>query len=473
MIALLVLVFFAILTMFGSFVKIKNFTKCIALIGVTLALAAVFYEYNTQGFLSSKFSDLSPIPMLYFGSYSLCFTGLLLIFTFFIILISESDKVYSKYPWSEFYTLILFSLCGAICMVSQTHLLMLFLGIEILSIPLYVLATSKKDDVYSNEAGLKYFLMGAFATGILLFGIALIYGSTGTLDFFHINQMTENGQLFQVSKIFWIGLVLLIIAMLFKIAAVPFHFWSPDVYEGSPNIVTLYMATVVKTASVGCFLWLMYGFFGSLFSFWSQILVYIAAITLIISNFSAVNQTSFKRILGYSSISQVGYILIGMIAIGANNAESGNIVYFLLAYGLASISLFAALILVAEKSGNNTIESFNGLVHRNKFLAIAILIAILSLAGIPITAGFFGKFLILSSAITTNLWLVILALISSAISIYYYFKIIHAVFFKEAILNDEKIKLPFLFAFVIAAITASLILLCYKVELLTSLLNKF
>lgn len=473
MIALIVLVFFAILVMFGSFVKIKNFTKGIALLGVLTALGFVVYEYLNKGVLSANFYGISALPMLYFGSYSLSFTAVILVFSFFIILLSEPSKYESKYPWTEFYALILFSLCGAICMVSQMHLLMLFLGIEILSIPLYVLATSDKQNVYANEAGLKYFLMGSFATGILLFGLALIYGTTGTLDFFHINQMIEMGQMAFMPVLFRVGLIMLIIAMLFKIAAAPFHFWSPDVYQGSPNIVTLFMATVVKTASVGCFMWLMYGYFSAMFSFWEQLLMVVAAITLLLSNITAAAQTSFKRMLGYSSISQVGYILIGFIAIGSSRAESGNILYYLLAYGIASIILFAGLIVVTEESEDQTFDAFNGLFERNKFLSIAMLLAMLSLAGIPITAGFFGKFLVLSSAVNQHLWLVVIALISSAISIYYYFKVIQAIFFKAPFDNHGRFQLSWSYIIAIGLATISIFALCLKVDFITSLLNQF
>jgi NADH-quinone oxidoreductase subunit N len=472
MIALIVLVISAILTMFGSFVKIKNFTKSIAVLGVAAALAANIYEYYMHGSVNDSLRAISPIPMLYFGSFSLCFTGIMLFFTLLILLLSDCKEYHAKYPWSEFYALVLLSLCGAICMVAQTHLLMLFLGIEILSIPLYVLATSNKLNVYSNEAGLKYFLMGAFATGILLFGIALIYGTTGSLDFFRVNQLTESGEIFRISSLFWVGVVLMILAMLFKIAAVPFHFWSPDVYEGSPNIVTLYMATVVKTASIGCFLWLMYGFFGSIFGFWQFLLCIVAGMTLFVANITAVGQTSFKRMLSYSSISQVGYILIGFVAIGSSRAESGNIAYFLLAYGIASIALFAGIMAVSEKSGNNSFDAFNGLFEKNKFLAIAMLLATLSLAGIPLTAGFFGKFLILSSAIQAHLSLVIIALINSAISIYYYFKLIHAMFFKASS-DHVPVKLSISYFFVLTVAISAIFLLCYKADVMAALLNQF
>lgn len=323
-------------------------------------------------------------------------------------------------------------------MFSFTNLTMLFLGIEILSIPLYVLAGSRRDDLNSNEAALKYFLMGAFATGILLFGMALLYGATASFDLLSIARAIGNGG--AMSGMLKAGILLVIIGLSFKISAVPFHFWAPDVYQGSPNLVTAFMATVVKTAGFAAFYRLFAIAFPAAEGFWSVPVAAIAALTMTLANLTALFQTDFKRMMAYSSISHAGYLLLAILAIGTEGADRA-LLFYALTYSLATICAFGAYMVVAESSGNGSFAAFNGLSNRQPLFAAALAIAMLSLAGIPPTAGFFGKYFLFTAAFAKYPWLIVLAVVNSAISIYYYFKIIIAMYFTREE-TGESISIP-------------------------------
>ena len=338
-------------------------------------------------------------------------------------------------------------------MTSFNNMIMLFLGIEILSISMYILAGSNKSSLSSNEAALKYFLMGAFATCFLLFGIALIYGQTASFNLNEIanafSQKTGN------QTMIYAGIFMMMIAMLFKVSAVPFHFWAPDVYQGSPTVVTAYMSTVVKTAAFAAFLKLFMTSFRGMESTWSSTLWVISSATILIGNITAVYQTNFKRMLAYSSISHAGYMILAILAM--NNLSSGSLLFYTIAYSVSSITSFAVLLIVNKNTGSESIESFYGLGRRNPLLAAVIIIAMLSLAGIPPTAGFFAKYYIFSAAVQNNLTsLVLIAIAGSLIGVFYYFRIIIALFRdKEA----QKIDLNFGYRAVLILTTAIALIL--------------
>lgn len=331
---------------------------------------------------------------------------------------------------TDHFALIIFSLIGGVMMVSYSNMAMLFLGIEILSIPMYVLAGSKKDDVLSNEAGFKYLIMGAFATGFLLFGIALIYGTTASFDLPTIAEyIGTHGA--NVPSIFYVGILLMLIGMAFKVSAVPFHFWAPDVYQGAPTQVTAFMATIVKTAAFAAFLRLFMGYLGGASGTWVNIVWVMAALTLLTGNITAIVQSSTKRMLAYSSIAHAGYMLLGLIAINAYSTS--GILLYTLAYSIGSIASFGVLSIVADAKGGDGVDSFNGLAKKNPLLAFAMTVALLSLAGIPPTAGFFAKYYIFTAAFHAGYpWLVLIAILASLIGVYYYFRIIIAMYFKES-----------------------------------------
>jgi NADH-quinone oxidoreductase subunit N len=331
---------------------------------------------------------------------------------------------------AEYYALMQFSVVGALIMVSFQNLIMLFVGLEILSVALYVLAGSDKRNLRGNEASIKYFLMGAFATGILLFGIAMFYGATGSFD---INSGGTLANVAPNAKIFfWIGLIFIFIGLLFKISAAPFHFWTADVYQGSPTIFTAFMATIVKTAVIFSLYRLATYSFGFEYVSWSKFLVIIIGLSMLIGNLTAVYQSNFKRVLAYSSISQAGFMLLSLIGLGQQSF--GNLGFYTLSYAFATISAFGVFLIVSSnqlKDGrpNENIEVFKGLFARNPDLALILLISMLSLSGIPLTSGFWSKFFVLNDAAAKGyLWILILGIVMSAVSLYYYFKPIRATF---------------------------------------------
>lgn len=357
------------------------------------------------------------------------------------------DEVYTQ-P-AEYYAILLFSLVGALLMVSFDNLIMLFVGLEILSVAMYVLTGSDKRNLRSNEAALKYFLMGSFATGFLLFGIALLYGTTRSLYLSGIINMLAHTTTESLPSFFYAGIILLAIGLLFKISAAPFHFWTPDVYEGAPTIFTMFMSTVVKTAGFAAIYQILDVTFAGYQRNWIIVVYFITIITLIIGNISAVYQQSAKRMLAFSSISHAGYMLLTVCA--NQPTTSSNILYYSLAYTLATAVSFAVLMVVAEyQTGRvdkpENFSSLNGLAKNNPDLAFAFTIAILSLAGIPLTAGFWGKFFVFNDMFSKNLtYPIIIAVLMSAVGIYYYFKGITSVYFNNGTI--EKIETPFLFKF--------------------------
>lgn len=425
MTALIVLFTTAIIALFAGLTKNRGLLQPIALIGSLLALGATVNDLLGGG--PANWNDMYP-RMFLFDQYALAFGGVTILATSLIIALSGWGFRNLNETLGDNYGLILFSLTGALVMFSFTNLTMLFLGIEILSIPLYVLAGSRRDDPSGNEAALKYFLMGAFATGILLFGMALVYGATASFDLQSIARSIEAGP--AQSGMLNVGILLMIIGLSFKVSAVPFHFWAPDVYQGSPNLVTTYMATVVKTAGFAAFYRLFSMAFPGAESFWSIPVAVVAGLTMTVANLTAIFQTDFKRMMAYSSISHAGYLLLAILAIGTEGSDQA-LLFYTLTYSLATICAFGAYMVIAEQNGDGSFSAFNGLGSKQPLLAAVLAISMLSLAGIPPMAGFFGKYFLFVAAFEKYPWLVVLAVINSAISIYYYFKIIIAMYFSR------------------------------------------
>ncbi len=366
--------------------------------------------------------------MLVVDNFSTVFSTLMIFGTFLIFLIARHYFRSFEKPMEDVYSVLLFSLVGAITITMMGNLTMFFVGLEIMSVSLYILAGSKKTSPSSNEAAMKYFLMGAFSTGILLFGITLIYGTTGTFDLFEIGKWTiENKD--SVPLVFKAGIILILVAMAFKVGAVPFHFWVPDVYHGSPTLVTAYMATVAKIAGLAAFYRLFSMCFSNLQDFWGPIVWVLSFGSILLGNLAALHQSHVKRMLAYSSIAHTGYILMGFI--NFNNFTTGALFYYSAAYLLSTIGAFVVLMLVREDIKTGTVDAFNGLMKKNKFLSIAMIIFLLSLTGIPPLAGFMAKFNIFTTALENRfIWLTITAILGSAISVAYYFKIIIAMLLK-------------------------------------------
>lgn len=362
--------------------------------------------------------------MLFFDTFGLlanciCFGSTLLYF-----LLSGRDLEKVGVNVAEYFALIFFVLCGVGLVTTFNTLLMLFIGIEIISIPLYILTGSDKRNLKSNEASLKYFLMGAFSTGLMLLGIAFLYGASTTGTFFIDDLGVGKAAL---SPLFISGLLFLLVSMGFKVSAAPFHFWTPDVYDGAPTVFTSFMATIVKAAIFIGFIRLFDEAFGDSQPRWQLFVAILAAATLFIGNLTAVFQQSVKRMLAYSSIAQAGFMLLALLSL--NGIAKQGIILYAAAYCLATIGIFAILI----KMKDYTFEGFNGLAKHHPVLAATCTIFLLSLSGIPLTAGFFAKYYMLSAVIATGkfLWLVIFAVLCAAVSVYYYFRVIQAMYFKE------------------------------------------
>ena len=425
--ALITLSVLAILVLYLGLYKAKNALLPVTLLGLALSLVFTVLEWN---------SGARPIysGMMLFDNFAVAFTSICIFSTMLILLISKDYFEHISEHVAEYYTIILFSLVGILVMVSFHNLSMLFIGIEIMSVSLYILAGIRKNDFKSNEAALKYFLMGAFSTGFLLFGIALLYGATGSFDLAEIkNYVIVNPT--EISPLFYTGVMMLIIGLCFKVGAAPFHFWTPDVYEGSPTLITAFMSTVVKTAGFAAFLRLFLMCFAPLHDFWMPALLIISVITLFIGNVTALYQHSFKRMLAFSSISHVGYMLFAIVALGQDSINS--VFIYATAYSIASITAFAVLILVKRQTGSDNFNGFNGLAKKNPFIALTLTVSMLSLAGIPLTAGFIGKFMMFSTALSEyHVWLVVLAVINAVIGIFYYFRVIVAMYFKDAERNE-------------------------------------
>ena len=418
--------------------KAKNSLLPVTVIGLVAALILAVMQWN---------DGAQPIysGMLLFDNFAIAFSGLTILSTILILLLSKGyfEKISSHV--AEYYALILFALVGIIVMLSYNNLTMLFIGIEIMSVSSYILAGIKKNDFASNEAALKYFLMGAFSTGFLLFGITLIYGSSGSFGLEAIRDYVITHPR-GIDPLFYTGIMLIVVGLCFKVGAAPFHFWTPDVYEGSPTLITTFMSTVAKTAGFAAFLRLFMASFGPLSDFWVPVLVVIAIVTLVIGNVTALYQQSFKRMLAFSSISHAGYLLFAIIALGAASANA--VFMYTAAYSIASIIAFGALILVQQNTDSENFESFNGLAAKNPFLAVVLTIAMLSLAGVPLTAGFIGKFYMFNSALSHyQVWLVIIAVVNAIISIFYYFRVIIAMYFRSA--ERTEVIVPVYYTFVL------------------------
>lgn len=386
--------------------------------------------------------------MIVSDNFSTPFSCLFIILTVFLIALTPNFHEKQIHKISDFVSIKLFLLTGAVAMVAFGNLAMFFLGIEILSISLYVLAASNRLSLKSNEAGMKYFLMGAFASGFILFGIALIYGAIGSFD---MAVIQEAGTSADVEDWFYIGAILLSIGMLFKIAAVPFHFWAPDVYEGSPALTTALMSTLAKVVAMAAFFKLVSAMNVNLPDSSQTALMLISILSMTIGNIMALRQNNVKRMLAYSGISHAGFMLMTLLAV---STSAGILLYYASAYALAGIAAFSVLLYVTKDKDNEDIFNFNGLGKTNPLLAAVLTGALLSMAGIPIFSGFFAKVFLFGQMLNAgHVILVIVAVVNSIISVGYYFKLILAMYTKDA--TEAAKPVPFVYS---AVATAAILL---------------
>ena len=412
---------FGIVMMFAGLVV--NNKKSVVAIAALLFIALLGVNIWDLATISPNAPQLLFSNMLRVEHYSLWFNTLMTGCSVLYVLLmgKEIQKVGTHV--AEYFALIFFILCGLYILSTYNNLLMLFIGIEILSIPQYILAGSDKRNLKSSEASLKYFLMGAFSTGILLMGIALLYGAARTFNIMDMVGVLHSDAL---NPLALAGIMFIMIALSFKVSAAPMHMWTPDVYDGAPTPFTAYMATIVKASAFFAFIRLFQVSFNSLSEHWTIILAIITAATLLVGNVTAVFQQSVKRMLAYSSIAQAGFMLFAVLAI--NKFAWQGIIIYAVAYSVATIGIFSVLV----KLKDYTYDGFNGLAKKEPLLAFTASIFLFSLAGIPLTGGFMAKYYVLLAVVQQGhlLWLVIFGLLMAAISVYYYFRVIIAMYFK-------------------------------------------
>jgi len=442
--ALIILTFFAVVLMFaGIFLKQKSVIRLIAITGLFISLVANILE--TKGI---RFFRIDIEGMMHFDQFALFFISISLLCTFIFFMLTSKDIEKVGVNYSDYFALIFFVHCGIVLASSFSSLLILFLGIEIISIPLYILTGSDKRNLKSNEASLKYFLLGSFSTGLMLMGITLIYGEAGTFLIQNLLGGEAKPGLLVIA-----GIMLLIFSMAFKVSAAPFHFWTPDVYDGAPTVFTSFMATIVKSAAFIAFIRLFYQGFGNIHETWKFSIAIITVLTLAIGNITAVFQQSVKRMLAYSSIAQAGFMMMAILALNTTSTE--GLLLYVVAYSLATIGLFSILV----KMKDYTFEGFNGFAKHQPVLAAAALIFLLSLAGIPLTAGFISKFYMIKAVLQSGsyLWVAIFAVLMAAISVYYYFRVIQAMYFKEG--PSQTMGIPTSYKWLISFVAIVIILI--------------
>lgn len=386
---------------------------------------------------------------LYIGMYKvITFNGLFIsddmahLMKFFIYLTVLFSFIYSRQyiderqmPSGDYYILGLFSTLGMMILVSAHSLLTIFLGLELMSLPLYAMTAIRRTDSDASEAAMKYFVMGSIASAMMLYGISLIYGATGKLDLLEVaHAIAINWQ--SQSALLAFALVFVLAGVCFKLAAVPFHMWAPDVYQGAPSSVTLFISAAPKVAAMGMAFRLLTISFVDISSQWQQILLVVSLLSTGLGNLFAVVQTSIKRLLSYSAISHIGYALFGVLA--ATTAGYSAALYYILVYSITSAAAFGLIVLMSNHGMEvDSIEDFKGLNKRNPWLAFLMLIIMFSMAGVPPTVGFFTKLLVLKALVDVQMtWVAIVGLIFTVIGAYYYLRIVKLMYFDKPINNE-------------------------------------
>jgi NADH-quinone oxidoreductase subunit N len=418
----------------------KGFLGVLSLIGIVIAF---FYTLPQMGSVKSGFGD-----MFISDGYALFFKLIFLIISFLTVLISIGFTQREGIEFGEYYALVLFATVGMMLMAAGAHLVTIFLGLETMSISIYILAGMLREDRRSVESALKYFLLGAFATGFLLYGIALIYGATGSLTLKEIASTIASNKNLLGNPMLLMSLAFLTIGFGFKIASVPFHMWTPDVYEGAPTSITAFMATGVKAAGFAA---LVRVFFSALPAFlpdWTGIMWLLAVATMTVGNVVAISQSNIKRMLAYSSIAHAGYLLVAFVA--GNARGISGILFYLMAYAFMNLGAFTCVILLGKKGEENTlINDYSGIGFKYPLLAASMTVFMLSMAGIPPLGGFMAKFYVFSAAVESKFyWLAVIGVLNSAVSVYYYLRVTVFMYFRES--DREITGLQFSFASTVA-----------------------
>lgn len=414
----------------------KAYLAYLSFIGIVVAFFSVVSGWDAplalqEGFNGSVLQD----------NFSLFFKAIFLVSAGLAVLISDHYMVKEECNHGELYPLILFATAGMMLMASGTDLMTIFLGLEVLSVSLYVLAGFNRSDIKSNEAGLKYFLLGAFSTGFLLYGMALTYGATGTTKIAKIAAVAAMDGALAGNPMFVVGMLLMAVGFSFKIAAAPFHMWTPDVYEGAPTPMTAFMSAGPKAAGFAAFIRVLVVAMPTLKADWSDLLWILAVLTMTVGNIIALSQNNIKRMLAYSSIAHAGYALVGFTA--GNGEGTAGILFYMLSYAFMNIGAFAIIILVGKKGEpNNNVEDYAGFGVKHPVLAMIMALFLFSLAGMPPTAGFVGKFYLFSAALKSGyVWLVVIGVLNSAASVYYYLRVMVYMYMKDPVEEFDWMKL--------------------------------
>jgi NADH-quinone oxidoreductase subunit N len=400
--------------------RTKEHLGGVALAGIVLALLASIGRWGRG---TRAFRD-----MIVLDDYALFLHVIICYAAALAVLLSIDYLRRNGIESGEYYALVLMSTAGMLLLASAGDLLVIFLGIELMSLPLYVLAGLFKTRLAAGEASMKYFLLGAFATAFLLYGVALIFGATGATN---LDRIAAAAAARPGDALITVGLGLLLVGFGFKISSVPFHMWAPDVYEGAPTSVTALIATGSKAAALGAFMRVLTVALRAAQPDWTALLWALAAVTMTVGNVIAIAQSNLKRMLAYSSVAHVGYMLVGLVAGGASGG--GAVLYYLLAYTFTTAGAFG-VILILERAGEEAVDvrDYAGLALRHPLLAATLSLYLLSLIGIPPLAGFVGKFYVFGSAIRAGyVWLTVVAVLNSAIAAYYYLRVIVYMYMRE------------------------------------------
>ncbi len=423
----------------------KTVLGWMTIVGAAIALW-VSIQMHLAGTVGTQFNEMFKVD-----NFSLFFNMIFLVSTILVVLFSMSYLGRGDKKQGPYYLLILLATLGMMLMAAGNELIIVFLGLELMSLSLYVLAGYFRDNPASSEAGMKYLLLGAFASAFFLYGIALIYGGAGTTS---IPAIAEKITAESTSPLLLAGMFLLVVGFGFKVAIVPFHQWAPDVYEGAPTTIAAFISAGPKAAGFAAFLRIFMEALPNLQGEWSGVLILLAMLTMTVGNVIAIAQTNIKRMLAYSSIAHAGYVLIGLAA--ANNDGISSAMLYLLIYCVMNIGAFGAIILAKTEDGESLmISDYAGLGNRKPLLAIFMSVMLLSLAGFPPTAGFVGKFYIFKAAVGAgHIWLVIIGAVNTAISAFYYLRVVVTMYMREP---EEELEFsPYASTLVVGLIIAAI-----------------
>ncbi|MFO7766653.1 MAG: NADH-quinone oxidoreductase subunit N [Pelovirga sp.] len=402
--------------------------KTIHVAWLSIASLVVAGIVTIMGWNDTQFGFAGSVQLDNFAAF---FSMICILAAGLTILMSDEYLKRENFPVGEYYPLILFTTAGAMWMVSGTDLITIFLGLEVLSVSLYVLAGFFRDQERCNESGLKYFFLGAFSTGFLLYGMALLYGVSGTTKIYDIGAYVQANPDVTMNIMFIAGGLLMLTGFFFKIAAVPFHMWTPDVYQGAPTPITAFMSAGPKAAAFAALIRVTFVCLEGMQDHLTTVFWVLAVLTMTVGNLIALSQKDLKRMLAYSSIAHAGYAMVGLVA--WNEIGMSGVMFYMLVYTFMNMGAFAILILIGRRGEENlTLEGVSGLGYKQPLLGIAFCIFLFALMGLPPTAGFTGKFYIFAGAINAGfIWLAVLGVLNSAVSLYYYLRIMVHMYFKD------------------------------------------